>query len=93
MKIADKIPLWWHYAVPLLFIFIFQPIFLWAKYGFFAGGHRIARWSRYGDKPGNLVWPHDLAVGRNSEVFVGEVFDANRVQKFRLGCGVPAPTE
>lgn len=41
MKIADKIPLWWHYAVPLLFIFIFQPIFLWAKYGFFAGGGLI----------------------------------------------------
>ena len=56
-------------------------------------GEVIARWSRYGYEPGNLVWPHDLAVGHNSEVFVGEVFDANRVQKFRPGCGVPAPTD
>ena len=53
----------------------------------------IARWSRYGYEPGNLVWPHDLAVGHNSEVFVGEVFDANRVQKFRLGRGAPARTD
>lgn len=53
-------------------------------------GRVIARWSRYGYEPGNLVWPHDLAVGRNSEVFVGEVFDANRVQKFKLGCPAPA---
>ncbi len=56
-------------------------------------GEVIARWSRYGYGPGNLVWPHDLAVGHNSEVFVGEVFDANRVQKFRLGCGAPAPSD
>lgn len=54
-------------------------------------GRVIARWSGYGYEPGNLVWPHDLAVGDNLEVFVGEVFDANRVQKFRLGCPVPAP--
>ncbi len=53
----------------------------------------IARWSRYGYEPGNLVWPHDLAVGHNSEFFVGEVFDANRVQKFRLGRGAPARTD
>jgi hypothetical protein len=38
MKIADKFPLWWHYAVPLLFIFLFQAYFLSARYGFFAGG-------------------------------------------------------
>lgn len=38
MKIADKFPLWWHYAVPLLFIFIFQAYFLSARYGLFAGG-------------------------------------------------------
>jgi peptidylamidoglycolate lyase len=54
-------------------------------------GEVIARWSRYGYEPGNLVWPHDLAVGDNLEVFVGEVFDANRVQKFSLDC--PAPSQ
>lgn len=54
-------------------------------------GRVIARWSGYGYEPGNLVWPHDLAVSGKLEVFVGEVFDANRVQKFRLGCPVPAP--
>lgn len=53
-------------------------------------GEVIARWSGYGYEPGRLVWPHDLAVGRDSEVFVGEVFDANRVQKFRLDCAEPA---
>ncbi len=41
MKIADKVPLWWHYAVPLLFIFIFQAYLLWPRYGFFAGGGLI----------------------------------------------------
>ena len=41
MKIADKFPLWWHYAVPLLFIFIYQAFILWAGYGFFAGGSLI----------------------------------------------------
>ncbi len=56
-------------------------------------GEVIARWSRYGYRPGNLVWPHDPAVGDNSEVFVGEVFDAEGVQKFRLGCGAPAPSD
>ena len=56
-------------------------------------GEVIARWSGYGYEPSNLVWPHDLAVGGKSEVFVGEVFDSNRVQKFTSGCAVPAPTD
>jgi peptidylamidoglycolate lyase len=55
-------------------------------------GEVIARWSRYGYQAGRLVWPHDLAVSARSEVFVGEVFDANRIQKFRPGCGPAAPT-
>ncbi len=50
-------------------------------------GEVLARWSGYGTEPGSLVWPHDLAVSSRSEVFVGEVLDANRVQKFRPGCG------
>jgi len=34
--------------------------------------------------------PCDLAVSSRSEVFVGEVLDANRIQKFSPGCGNPA---
>jgi len=50
-------------------------------------GEVLARWSGYGYQAGRLVWPHDLAVSSRSEVFVGEVLDANRVQKFKPGCG------
>ena len=50
-------------------------------------GEVLARWSGYGYQAGRLVWPHDLAVSSSSEVFVGEVLDANRVQKFTPGCG------
>ena len=50
-------------------------------------GEILSRWSGYGTEAGSLVWPHDLAVSSDSEVFVGEVLDANRVQKFTPGCG------
>ena len=53
-------------------------------------GRVLARWSGHGYEAGNLVWPHDLAVSSRSEVFVGEVLDANRIQKFNPGCGNPA---
>jgi len=60
-------------------------------------GRVLARWSGYGYEAGNLVWPHDLAVSSRSEIFVGEVLDANRIQKFSPGCGNlaqrPAPIE
>lgn len=49
-------------------------------------GEVLARWSGYGYEAGSLVWPHDLTVSRRSEVFVGEVLDANRIQKFKPGC-------
>jgi DNA-binding beta-propeller fold protein YncE len=61
-------------------------------------GAVLARSSGYGTEPDSLVWPHDLAVSSGSEVFVGEVLDANRVQKFKPGCGgwahrpAPEPT-
>ena len=50
-------------------------------------GRVIARWSGYGHEPGNLIWPHDLAVSRRAEVFVGEVQLGKRIQKFRPDCG------
>jgi peptidylamidoglycolate lyase len=60
-------------------------------------GEVLARWSGYGYEAGSLVWPHDLAVSSGSDVFVGEVLDANRIQKFRPGCSGwarrPAPRD
>ena len=55
-------------------------------------GDLIARWSGYGYEPGNLVWPHDLAVSGEAEVFVGEVYNANRIQKFTPRCITAAPS-
>ena len=55
-------------------------------------GAVISRWGRFGYEPGNLVWPHDLAVSSGIGIFVGEVFDSNRIQKFRPGCGASAPS-
>jgi peptidylamidoglycolate lyase len=49
-------------------------------------GTLVARWSQFGYGPGELVWPHDLAVSITSEVFVGEVLDSHRVQKFTTDC-------
>ncbi len=49
-------------------------------------GQVVVRWSQFGYGPGELVWPHDLAVGSNSEVYVGEVLDSHRVQKFIANC-------
>ena len=56
-------------------------------------GRVLARWSGHGYEAGSLVWPHDLAVSSSSEIFVGEVLDANRVQKFSPGCGNLAQRE
>ena len=42
-----------------------------------------ARWSAYGRGPGELLWGHDVAVGRDGSVYVVEVRDGDRVQKFR----------
>lgn len=46
-------------------------------------GARLARWSAYGRGPGELLWGHDVAVGRDGSVYVAEVHGGNRVQKFR----------
>ena len=35
----------------------------------------------YGTKPGQFVWPHAIAVGRDGALYVGEVSTTKRVQK------------
>ena len=45
-------------------------------------GNVRARWSSYGDAPGQLSWGHDIAVGTDGAVYTAEVRNANRVQKF-----------
>lgn len=50
-------------------------------------GTFIGRWSRFGYGPGELVWPHDLAVSRDLDIYVGEILDSRRVQKFVPSCG------
>jgi len=49
-------------------------------------GNVAARWSQYGYQAGGLVWPHDLAASRNLDVYVGEVLDSHRLQKFTTDC-------
>lgn len=46
------------------------------------GGRVIARWSGYGEAPGQLSWGHDVAVAPDGAVFTAEVRNNNRVQKF-----------
>lgn len=45
-------------------------------------GHILARWSRFGNYDGQIIWGHDIAVGRDGAVYVGDVFHGMRIQKF-----------
>lgn len=45
-------------------------------------GKILAKWSRFGNYDGQIYWGHDLAVGRDGAVYVGDVFHGMRVQKF-----------
>mgnify|MGYP001187655099 CR=1 FL=1 len=45
-------------------------------------GNAENRWSSYGDKPGQLSWGHDVAVDKNGGVYVAEVRNNKRPQKF-----------
>lgn len=44
-------------------------------------GHIVEKWARYGNYDGQLYWPHAVAVGKDGEVYVGEIIGM-RVQKF-----------
>jgi peptidylamidoglycolate lyase len=45
-------------------------------------GKILAKWSRFGNYDGQILWGHDLAVGKDGAVYVGDVFHGMRVQKF-----------
>ena len=45
-------------------------------------GKILAKWSRFGNQDGQIYWGHDLAVGKDGAVYVGDVYHSMRVQKF-----------
>lgn len=45
-------------------------------------GRVLEAFGSAGTDPGQFDWPHDLAVSRSGEVFVGEVRNGARVQRF-----------
>jgi DNA-binding beta-propeller fold protein YncE len=45
-------------------------------------GNVLGTWGSYGKEAGNMVWAHDIAIGRDGAIYVGEVNDGKRVQKF-----------
>jgi peptidylamidoglycolate lyase len=45
-------------------------------------GKVLAKWSRFGNYDGQIYWGHDVAVGKDGAVYVGDVYHGMRVQKF-----------
>ena len=45
-------------------------------------GRILAHWSRFGNYDGQIYWGHDIAVGKDGAVYVGDVLHGMRVQKF-----------
>lgn len=45
-------------------------------------GNILEKWSRFGNYDGQLYWGHAIAVGKNQDVYVGDVYHGMRVQKF-----------
>jgi peptidylamidoglycolate lyase len=45
-------------------------------------GKILAKWGRVGTQDGQTRWGHDVAVGKDGAVYVGEVWHAMRIQKF-----------
>jgi len=45
-------------------------------------GKVLAKWSRFGNYDGQIYWGHDLTVGKDGAVYVGDVYHGMRVQKF-----------
>jgi peptidylamidoglycolate lyase len=44
-------------------------------------GHILEKWARFGNYDGQLYWGHDIAVGRDGAIYVGDIV-GRRVQKF-----------
>ncbi len=45
-------------------------------------GKILAKWSRFGNYDGQIYWGHDIALGKDGAVYVGDVYHGMRVQKF-----------
>ena len=45
-------------------------------------GKILAKWSRFGNYDGQIAWGHDIAVGKDGAVYIGDVNHSMRVQKF-----------
>jgi peptidylamidoglycolate lyase len=45
-------------------------------------GSILASFGSYGRAPGQFIWPHTIAIGPDSELYVGEVATGMRIQKF-----------
>jgi peptidylamidoglycolate lyase len=45
-------------------------------------GTILEKWSRFGNYDGEIYWGHDIAVGKNLDVYVGDVYHGMRVQRF-----------
>jgi peptidylamidoglycolate lyase len=50
-------------------------------------GRILATWSRLGNYDGQIYWGHDVAVGKDGAVYVGDVWHGMRVQKFIRSSG------
>ncbi|MCX7749570.1 MAG: peptidyl-alpha-hydroxyglycine alpha-amidating lyase family protein [Clostridia bacterium] len=53
-------------------------------------GNLISRWGTWGDKPGELKIPHDIAVDGSGNLYVAEL-NNNRLQKFMVMRFTPHP--
>lgn len=42
-------------------------------------GKILAKWSRFGNYDGQIYWGHDIAVGKDGAVYVGDVYHGMRV--------------
>ncbi len=45
-------------------------------------GNVLDQWGSFGNYDGQLYWGHDIAIGKNGDVYVGDVYFGMRVQKF-----------
>jgi peptidylamidoglycolate lyase len=53
-----------------------------------AEGRILGSFGAYGHAPGQMVWPHDIAVDSAGAIYVAEVHTGRRVQKF-----IPDPSQ
>jgi peptidylamidoglycolate lyase len=47
-----------------------------------SNGKVLSAWGSHGKQPGNFIWAHDIALGPDGAVYVGDVKDGCRIQKF-----------